>query len=50
MKQQSESLTDNQLGAGLYARAAAVAVNDSLLENTSVASDEGGTFASSMII
>jgi len=50
MKQQGENPTDNQLGAGLSARAAAVAVNDSLLENTSVASDEGGTFASSMII
>jgi hypothetical protein len=29
---------------------AAVAVNDSLPENTSGASDEGGTFASSMIL
>ncbi|MDP3462203.1 MAG: hypothetical protein Q8S18_05370 [Bacteroidales bacterium] len=42
--------TDKQLGAGLSARAAAVAVNGSLLENTSGASDEGGTIASSMII
>ncbi|MDP3463595.1 MAG: hypothetical protein Q8S18_12455 [Bacteroidales bacterium] len=39
-----------QPGAGPPARAAAVAVNGSLLENTSVASDEGGTLASSMII
>jgi len=50
MKQQGENPTDNQLGAGLPARAAAVAVNGSLLENTSVASDEGGMFVSSMII
>jgi len=35
MKQQGENPTDNQLGAGLPARAAAVAVNDSLLENIS---------------
>ncbi|MDP3463594.1 MAG: hypothetical protein Q8S18_12450 [Bacteroidales bacterium] len=41
---------DNQPGAGLPARAAAVAVNGSLLENTSGASDEGVTLASSIII
>jgi len=40
-----EISTDKMLGACLPAHAAAVAVNGSLLENTSVASDEGGTFA-----
>ena len=40
MKQQGENPTDNQLGAGLPARAAAVAVNGSLLENTSGASEK----------
>jgi len=39
VKQQGESPTEMQLGAGLPVRAAAVAVNGSLLENTSGASE-----------
>jgi len=48
-KQVEDQLTISCAVASLCVPAA-LAVNDSLPENTSGASDEGGTFASSMIL